>query len=174
MKKKPVLAFGLILVVLLFLGSGVVWGETTKELPRLTTACETKIGGLLFGVNDSFSSLKSCPKNSRKVILGENQTGNEGNLTVPESGKIAFVNGSMALMKDGTVWMYNVNALVWDRADFNDDGKGDYDITDTGVSYKDIIQWYSGGNLSFLTKNGDYWLYDDAILKWIKATELNH
>lgn len=58
----------IILAVALF-GVTVVKAQTV--LPRITTACEDK-AGLLFSVNDGFSLLKKCPKNSRLVaIIGE-------------------------------------------------------------------------------------------------------
>lgn len=173
MKKKSALILGPVLLFLLSISTVTVWGKNTEELSRLTTVCESKVGGILFGVNDGFSNLKFCPKNTRKVLIGEEQNTSVGeNLIVPKSGNIAFVGGSIALMKNGTVWMYNVNTSLWDKADFNGDGKGDYDITETGISYENIIQWYSGGNLSFLTNKGEYWLYNDAISRWVKASEL--
>jgi hypothetical protein len=130
---------GLVGIGFLTLGVTVVLGQVSN-LPRVTTACETKFGGVLMGIDDGFSSLKTCPGNSRKVILGESNTTGGGGL--PTAANVLFLGGS-TLMNDGTVWYYL-------------DGSGwvlDNDRTlPATVSPTDVIQW---GDDYFMTKSGE-------------------
>jgi hypothetical protein len=155
MKKKSALIFGLVLLTLLSFGSGVVLSQSSKELPRVETACETK-AGLIHGFDDGFSILKKCPKGSRQILLGEKPVSGDSSSIF---GKILFIDGAYALLNDGTVWNYGFGddgeESVWRRVDA---------LTVSGVNPSDIVQWgYSG----FLTKTGDVYLkYKNS---WAKA-----
>ncbi|MCW1948980.1 MAG: hypothetical protein KIH89_000840 [Candidatus Shapirobacteria bacterium] len=146
MKKKSALVFGFGLMVLLSVGTGIVIGQTSGELPRVTTACENK-AGLIQGFDDGFSILKKCSKGSRQVVLGEKSTMN-GDVSV--EGKIAFVDRNYVLLDDGTVWNY----------EFGDGGDvaGWFEATNlriTDLNVSDIVDWSS---YSFVTKQGNLFI----------------
>jgi hypothetical protein len=154
----PVFLFAALLVV----GAKIVLAQTAG-LPRVTTACETKIGGVLMGIGDGFSSLKTCPGNSRKVVLGEVGTGTGGGGSVIGPGDIAFItDDGFALTKGGVIWKYGYwgGVVKW---------TSDNNKLPEGVSVDEILQWTKN---SFLTKSGDFWVYTyDAydVYFWSKA-----
>lgn len=152
MKKKSALVFGLVLVILLSLGSGIVIGQTSSELPRVEMACENK-AGLIHGFDDGFSILKKCPKSSRKVVLGSVSTGNSGGGL--EAGEVSFISYSeekdqvYVLDKNGKAWFYKINddPVLFQR----------YSSLDlpTGVNINDVVGWNQG---SFILKNGNVYV----------------
>jgi len=149
MKNKLVLISVFMFLGLLALGTEKVLAQVVN-LPRVTIACESKVG-LLMGIDDGFSVLKKCPKNSRKVILGEeSQIGGQIG-----AGEIAFLIGSMnhVLKKDGTVWWYDDMGRNWQQ---------DFEKSVTGIVINDITQW---NITSLLTKEGDVWVLDNGI--WV-------
>jgi hypothetical protein len=162
MKNKLVLIPIFLFVGLLAVGTKIVLAVVT--LPRVTTACETKIGGVLMGIDDGFSSLKKCPANSRKVVLGEvgTSTGDEGSVIGP--GDIAFIDDNgYALNKNGQVWKYGYwgGSIKW-KMGYNE-------TLPNEVTVDEILQWKKD---SFLTKSGDFWVYtNDAndVYFWSKA-----
>ena len=133
----------------------MVLAQVVADLPRVTTACETKIGGLLMGIGDGFSSLKSCPGGSRKVVLGEvvTSTGGEGGV-VPTTGTIAFIGQSKVLKNDGSVWYFHEDyetdppILEWREDAF---------MRIVGVDIKTILQW---NEKFFVTTNGSVYKMD--------------
>jgi len=152
MKKKSVLIFGLTLVGLLSVGTTIAWGEVSN-LSRVTTACESK-AGLLMVVDDGFSILKKCPKNSRKVILGEAST-NSGSEENNDLG-VAFSSQGYFLKENGQVWLYSPGdngGLEWSY------------FGDVPVEVDDIYQWDQG---SFLTKDGVFYVgrFSDSKINW--------
>jgi hypothetical protein len=149
MKNKLCLVSVLVFLGLVAWGAEKVWAITTA-LPRVTTACETKIGGLLLGIGDGFSSLKSCPGGSRKVTLGEESQNSDTSGQIG-AGDILFITelNKTILKKDGTAWWYDDMGKSW-RQDT-------YKTLPTGFDIKTIVQW--SGNM-FLTQNGGY-LYVD-------------
>lgn len=155
MKKKTALIFGLMLTTLLSFGSGMVIGQTSKELPRLTTACETRIGGVLLGVNDGFSSLTSCPKTTRKVVLGEEKNSFEGAVNIGTIKFVGFLSDSaqIALLDK------NGKTYLMDRS-LESDRKWSYDSSrdlPNGVNVGDVVRWTP---YVFLTSDGKIWYYE--------------
>lgn len=154
MKRKVVLVFGFVLVILLSFGSGVVLSQTSKELPRVTTACETK-AGLIHGFDDGFSILKKCPMGSRKVVLGEEINSSEGAANV---GMVRFV-GSLPDSAQIALLDKNGKTYLMDRSS-ESDKKWSYDSSRNlpdGVSVGDIIRWTP---YMFLTSEGKIWYYE--------------
>lgn len=150
MKKKAALIFGFGLTVLLSVGTGVVIGQTSGDLPRVNVACENK-AGLIQGFDDGFSILKKCSKGSRQVVLGEKSVSQDDQQI--GAGKIAFLTGSMnqVLKEDGTVWWYDEMSSEWQE---------DTERAITKVNIEDIVQW---NVTSFLTKDGNVWLLNSGI-----------
>ncbi len=150
MKKKSVLVFGLVLVTLLSFGSGMVIGQTSDDLPRVTTACETK-AGLIHGFGDGFSILKKCPKGSRTVNLGLPQVTNTGSTGGDlNAGDVAFTsydsdrNFVYVLDKDGKGWFLQINEMqLFER-------NVAFDLP-TGVLMTDVVSWNQG---AFILKSG--------------------
>ena len=158
MKKKVVLIFGLVLVGLFSLGTSIAWGEVSS-LPRVTTVCESK-AGLLMTVDDDFSILKKCPKNFRKVVLGEETMADEsenmskGSLFVYKDGGLLSV-----LLTDGSVVETEVVPPVWTE-------NAAKHIPST-INVSEIIFWNKS---TFLTKENHLWIYQkdfDAEGGWI-------
>lgn len=154
MKKKSALIFGLILVTILSFGSGIVIGQTSKELPRMTTACETK-SGLVHGFDDGFSILKKCPIGSRKVVLGEENNSSEGAVNVGAVRFVGFLSDSsqIALLDK------NGKTYLMDRS-FESDRKWSYDSSrdlPDGVGVGNIVRWTP---YVFLTSEGKIWYYE--------------
>lgn len=151
MKSKKKLILILFLIGLTSFTTSKVLGQSVN-LPRVTTACESKVG-LLVVIDDGFSVLKKCPKNSRKVILGELTEG-DGSQQIG-AGEIAFLTGSMnhVLKKDGTVWWYDDMDKIW---------KEDIEKKVFGIEIDNIIQWNVA---SLLTKDGNIWIPDNGV--WV-------
>jgi hypothetical protein len=156
MKKKSALIFGLLLVVLLSFGSGIVLGKDEKEIPRLTTACENK-AGLIHGFDDDFSVLKKCPKGSRKVTLGVDNSSSNTNTGSLNAGKVAFVSFEgtspiyyYVLDKDGKAWV--TDSIVEENI-LNRDSRIDLP---SGINVGDVADW---SNEVFVTKAGDVYVY---------------
>ena len=155
MKKKVVLIFGLVLVGLFSLGTSIAWGEVSS-LPRVTTVCESK-AGLLMTVDDDFSILRKCPKNFRKVVLGEEQTikNDESN----ELGEVLFASNFNILKKNGEIWNYSPG----------DEGLFEWSYIGEipeEVEASKILQWDEN---SFLTKEGIFYVKKQMI--WEKVSE---
>jgi len=146
MKRKLILTL-LLLITLLGFRAGWVLSQTNGILPRVEKACETKVG-VLTAVNDGYSLLKRCPRNSREVVLGEKREAG-GNQQIG-AGEIAFLTGDMnrVLKKDGTAWWYNEMDKTWTQ---------DTARTVIGIDIGNIVQWNVN---SILTKDGDIWLLD--------------
>jgi len=144
MKRKLILTL-LVLIALLGFRAGWVLSQTNGVLPRVERACETKVG-VLTTVNDGYSLLKRCPKNSREVILGEK--GEAGGTQQIGAGEIAFLDGSMnfVLKKNGLVWWYDDMDGQWHE---------DTEKTIPEDKVADIVQW---NVTSFLTKDGNIWV----------------
>ncbi len=152
MKKKSALIFGLMFIGMLSLGTRMVWGEM-KSLPKVTTACESKTG-LLMVIDDGFSILKKCPKNFRKVTLGETTT--TGGVEDSNDLGIVFSSQGYFLKENGQVWLYSpgdTGELEWAY----------YGNIPVGVN--DIYQWDQG---SFLTKDGVFYVarFSDSKISW--------
>ncbi|MCX6732643.1 MAG: hypothetical protein NTV98_03840 [Candidatus Roizmanbacteria bacterium] len=60
--------FVIVPLITFFLFFVVYKVSATVQLPRISTACELKIG-TLFAFNDGFSLLKTCPAGSQRVVL---------------------------------------------------------------------------------------------------------
>mgnify|MGYP000948394259 CR=1 FL=1 len=153
MKKKTALIFGLMLTTLLSFGSGMVIGQTSKELPRMTTACETK-AGLVHGFDDGFSVLKKCPIGSRKVVLGEKNSF-EGAVNIGTIKFVGFLSDSAQIVlldKNGKTYLMD-RSFESDRKWFYDSSR---DLPD-GVNVSDIVRWTP---YVFLTSEGKIWYYE--------------
>jgi hypothetical protein len=167
MKNKLALAgFLMFLGLIIVIGAKAVWAVTTT-LPRLTTACESKVG-LLMGVEDNFSILKKCPGGSRKVMLGEAQVQNDNGQGsgvssggIMGSGEIAFISDSQILKNDGTIWEYVENK----------DKSGQWVEKNNGqkipVLVTDVLQWNTS---SLLTNEGVFYILAEDGSSWIKIT----
>jgi hypothetical protein len=169
MKKKLILASFLVVFGLIVLGTEKVLAATITTLPRLTTACETKIGGILLGVDDNFSTIKSCPGNSRKVTLGEASQNEGGNVPV---GNVAFISNDLGnygyvLLKNDETWFIYMH----DSGDGNDRyitwEKDETRNLPDGLHASSIVQWT---NYQFLTDKGVIYKYNDYLdsPKWEK------
>jgi hypothetical protein len=153
MKKKLVLVSGFLVIGLLALGAKMVVAAVTT-LPRLTTACETKVGGVLMGIDDGFSSLKTCPGNSRKVNLGE---GSQGGSKIFTENDVVFVyniaESRYILKGDGKVWKGSMTKVSdnfeWERVAERD--------LPVGITVNDLYSWTSD---TFSTKSGEIWASD--------------
>lgn len=164
MKKKSALIFGLVLVILLSFGSGMVIGQTSNELPRVTTACETKTG-LIHGFDDGFSIINKCSKGSRRIALGEkSNTTNDFNL-----GDVLFI-GAETLLKDGSVISFTPDYI---------NGKYYWEKTDrkVPVDTSEIVQWFGSSQENFfITKSGDVyaWTQTDTGNAWVKTDKTTY
>lgn len=81
MKYKKTLIFVAIILVLVVLLASKVYAQL--QLPRISTACESK-DGYFRSFNDGFSFLKSCPKSSRLVVVGERPQAKEISVFAPQ------------------------------------------------------------------------------------------
>lgn len=162
MKNKLVLVSVFVFLGLVAVGTKVVigLGQVIPALPRVSTACETKIGGILMGFNDGFSTLRSCPGNSRKVILGEEKTVSTDNGGIMGKGDIIFVNNRRFLTRDGSVWMYyeTENGFNWVK----ESSKG------LPVAPEEILNWNDG---VILAKDGSVYVYGSGSV-WVKAVPM--
>lgn len=133
--------FILVLVLGLLVTTRVVWAEVT--LPRITTACESKMGALL-SVNDGFSLLDKCRDNQRLVVLGEQAQNGRGTIG---AGNVLFM-GEYILTKDGKVWWNDGTHWINDV---------DKDIPPE-ISLSSIVDW-AQANLIFMTTDGSIYKY---------------
>jgi len=163
MKNKTVLVFGLLLVVLLSFSSGVVLSQTSKELPRLETACETK-AGLIHGFNDGFSILKKCSKGSRQVVLGEKSGSTNEAVNMGDIKFLGFLSDAPYVAILDTAG----KTYLMDRT--TDDLKQDWSLDGSRtlpseVNVNDIVSW---NPYMFLTADGNIWYFQYITdPKWI-------
>ena len=133
--KKITVILGLT-VAFLALGAYKVFGQTSA---RITTACEST-NGALYAVDDGFSSLTSCSKRQRLVLLGEPSGTGVGTV-----GSIVFIHNYLVLSRDGKIWHKDSADSEW----MNDSLPNTVPI-DTSL----IVKWTFD---HFLDTDGNYW-----------------
>ena len=156
MKKKLLMAVLLLVIGLLAIGVGKILAQSVT-LPRVKTACETKLGGILVAVNDGFSSLKSCPGASRAVTLGE--AAFSGNVRSSDNGvwlgKVAFFYPGDSMDVPSVL---DINGGIWELSYGSDP---QWWLTGTklpnGMAVSDILYW---AHLGFMTKDGRIYILD--------------
>ena len=147
----------LVLVAVLF-GVGSVLAETL--LPRVKTACESPLGGILSKDNgDGFNRIKACPKGMREVALGEELTSTGGGAI--NVGNVAFVADDVqsnkavwVLRTDGTAWFMDTTYGM-ERLWINDQNRDLPIIDGKRMSVGEVASW---SHNVFITKEGVVYL----------------
>lgn len=147
MKKKL-----LLISVFLFLGLMAVGAKVWAAdlFPRVEYACQSPTGVILALDSDGYSRIKTCPRGTRKVVLGQEagEGGGSGIGTVITVPNVVFMDGSTVLMTDGTVKYFSSGNWV------KNEGKS---VLPSGVLVTDIVTW---GTDFFTTQGGE-------IYQWI-------
>ena len=169
-KKKSSVGITIMFLVLgLSFGTVKIWAKLV--LPRVINGCESKYGIILTKDNgDGFNKMKSCPKGTREVILGEESKSNiiNNEMTIG-AGNVAFVsndynNDGFLLLKNGETWKFTSDGGIEAMIEFW--SKDETRNLPEGVKVTDIVQW---NDILFLTKEGTVYKYSINASKWIKT-----
>jgi hypothetical protein len=134
------------------------------ELPRITTACESKTGQI-FAFSDGFSSLMSCPSKTRRVILiGEK--GDKGDQGEPGIQGIQGVSGTNGVSGAGNIAFISTTEgyatyLTIDGKYYRNGYYGE--IPDVPIPVSRIRQW---NNIVFLDDAGNVWWLNNRTQTW--------
>jgi hypothetical protein len=168
MKNKKILIIGFFICLFLFVTGRVV--SQNSQITRIDRACQTRNGFLLAKDEDGFGRIKSCPKRTREVILGEEGSIGESNVS---EGYILFIDTKM-LTRDGKVWHLG---FVPNPELGEGEGDEEWMVDELVVAVDEnkinsVIQW-DGVNLRFLLRNGDVYEYNRDSDSWQKIENIS-